>query len=139
MSFYPWRPLDRAVGESSASMSPAQARFAIGNILEDPVRLDRYGRRATALHALGEVARGRVAVPLHALTAQLFRYADLLVPRPDGHVVKALTDRVVTHLVRVPHGATAWWSGRLRVGCFYRRNQCGALLPVDEELRLASA
>ena len=98
--------------------------------------LGKWDRRIFPAHLLLEVATGGVPVSRDELHARKRRFANLLMVRPDGYLVKPTTGVAVQkagEVVLADDGTLR--AGRFEVDPFYAIEE-GRLFPVDEKLEV---
>jgi hypothetical protein len=118
------------------TLSPRQAVELLPHLLSTPITPGNFGPRRMAAHLLLEVATGGVPVSRDELHARMRRFANLLVVRPDGYLVKPTTGVAVQkagEVVLADDGTLR--AGRFEVGPFYAI-EGGRLFPVDEKLEV---
>jgi restriction endonuclease fold toxin 5 of polymorphic toxin system len=112
------------------SLSPEQAMQLLPHLLSTEVTLGDFAQRRMAAHLLLEVATGERPVSREELHARMDRFHRLLVLRPDGYLVLAVTGEAKQKVgdVRVAEDGTLR-AGRYEVGPFYAV-EGGRLWPV---------
>jgi hypothetical protein len=110
-----------ALPEDGRTLAPEQALGVMPHLLASPVTLGNFGLKRMAAHLLMQVATGGRGVEREELHERMRRFADLLVLRPDGYLVKATSGRALQKVGNVwldDDGALR--VGRFEVGPFYR-------------------
>lgn len=118
------------------TLTPRQAMELLPHLLSTPITLGNFGPRRMTGHLLLEVAVGGVPVSRDELHARMRRFANLLVVRPDGYLVKPATGVAVQRageVVLADDGALR--AGHFEVGPFYAI-EGGRLFPVNEKLEV---
>lgn len=118
------------------TLSPRQAVELLPHLLSTPITLGNFGPRRMAAHLLLEVDTGGVPVSRDELHERKRRFANLLMVRPDGYLVKPTTGVAVQkagEVVLADDGTLR--AGRFEVGPFYAIEE-GCLFPVDEKLEV---
>ncbi|HYO69721.1 MAG TPA: hypothetical protein VEU33_26960 [Archangium sp.] len=118
------------------TLSPAQALQVLPYLLSTPVTLGNFGPRRMAAHLLLEVATGSSPVSRDELHARIRRFAQLLVLRPDGYLVKPDTGVAVQKVGEVALADDGTLrAGHFEAGPFYAI-EGGRLFPVDGRLEV---
>ncbi|MFY0572301.1 Tox-REase-5 domain-containing protein [Archangium lansingense] len=118
------------------TLTPQQAMELLPHLLSTPITLGNFGPKRMAAHLLLEVATGGVPVSRDELHARMRRFANLLVVRPDGYLVKPTTGVAVQRVgevVLADDGTLR--AGRFEVGPFYAI-EGGRLFLVNETLEV---
>jgi hypothetical protein len=124
-----------ALPEDRRSLSPDEAARLLTRVLEAEVPLKDFGPWRMAAHLLLEVASGSKTVTRPVLHERMRRFAELLVLRPDGYLVKATTGRAIQHIGPVRLEQSGLRAEGFEVGPFYLpRKQF--LYPVDGSLSI---
>ncbi|MGZ3457221.1 MAG: hypothetical protein ACXU86_01825 [Archangium sp.] len=101
-------------------------------VLSLPASVEHYAPRRVADTVLREVEEGQKPMRREVLNQQLQRFQTLLVLRPDGFLVAALTGRVQQCVGPVEPRDGALRAGPYEVGVWYRRGEDGAPQRVVE-------
>ncbi|WPB80160.1 hypothetical protein KYC5002_13575 [Archangium violaceum] len=116
------------------TLSPAQALQVLPYLLPTPVTPGHFGPRRMAAHLLLEVATGSSPISRDELHTRMRRFAQLLVLRPDGYLVKPDTGVAVQKAGEVALADDGTLrAGLFEVGPFYAI-EGGRLFPVDGRL-----
>jgi hypothetical protein len=128
-------PADALPVDGSA-LSPPQALQLLPHLLSTPVTLGNFAQRRMAAWLLLEVATGERPVSRQALHARMDRFHRLLVLRPDGYLVLAVTGEAKQKVgeVQVAQDGSLR-AGRYEVGPFYAMED-SHLWPVDAALEV---
>jgi hypothetical protein len=127
---------EEALPVDGRSLSPEQALGLLRHLVSPEVRLGEFARQRMAVHLLLEVATGEGPVRREELHERMDRFHRLLVVRPDGYLVLAVTGEA-----RQKAGEVRWAedgtlrAGRYEVGPFYAM-EGGQLWPVDAGLEV---
>ena len=118
------------------SLSREQALRLLPHLVNTEVTLGNFAQRRMAVHLLLEVATGPGPVSREELHARMDRFHRLLVLRPDGYLVLAVTGEAKQRAgeVRLAEEGTLR-AGRFEVGPFYAV-EGGQLWPVDVGLEV---
>ncbi|WP_158501863.1 Tox-REase-5 domain-containing protein [Vitiosangium sp. GDMCC 1.1324] len=118
------------------TLSPEQALRLLPHLLNAEATLGDFARKRMAVHLLLEVATGSEPVSREELHARMDRFHRLRVLRPDGYLVRPITDEAVQKAgeVRLAEDGTLR-AGRYEVGPFYAIED-GQLWPVDTGLEV---
>jgi hypothetical protein len=118
------------------TLTPEGALRLLPHLLDSPVTLGNFAQRRMAAHLLLEVATGAGPVSREALHARMDRFHRLLVLRPDGYLVLAVTGEAQQKVgeVRLAEDGTLR-AGRYEVGPFYAM-EGGHVWPVDVGLEV---
>jgi hypothetical protein len=118
------------------TLSPEQALQLLPHLLSTEVTLGDFAQRRMAAHLLLEVATGAGPVTREELHARMGRFHRLVVLRPDGCLVLAITGEAKQKVgeVRLAGDGTLR-AGRYEVGPFYAI-EGGRLWPVDTGLEV---
>ena len=118
------------------TLAPEQALELLPHLLASPVTLGNFGPKRMAAHLLLGVATGGRVVEREELHERMRHYAQLLVLRPDGYLVKATTGRALQKVGPVGIAEDgALCVGRFEVGPFYTARG-KFLFPVDDTLEV---
>ena len=120
-----------------AALYREQARHLWEELARAPVTPRSFGPRLVLSRLLREALASGERVEYADLLRRLERFESLVVLRPDGCLVTALTGEPIQRLGRVRLEDGELKVGRLTVGCFYF-SRGGVLYPVDEALRRAN-
>jgi hypothetical protein len=118
------------------TLSPEQALQLLPHLLDSSVTLGNLAQRRMAAHLLLEVVTGAGPVSREELHARMDRFHRLLVLRPDGYLVLAVTGEAKQKVgeVRLAEDGTLR-AGRFEVGPFYAV-EGGRVWPVDAGLEV---
>ncbi|WP_257449320.1 restriction endonuclease fold toxin 5 domain-containing protein [Archangium lipolyticum] len=125
-----------ALPEDGRTLSPEQALQLLPHLLSTPVTLGNFAQRRMAAWLLLEVATGERPVSRQELHARMDRFHRLLVLRPDGYLVLAVTGEARQKVgeVTVAQDGTLR-AGRYELGPFYAIED-RRLWPVDAALEV---
>ncbi|QRN96272.1 hypothetical protein JRI60_45880 [Archangium violaceum] len=125
-----------ALPDDGRTLSPEQALRLLPHLLSSPVTLGNFAQRRMAAWLLLEVATGERPVSREELHARMERFHRLLVLRPDGYLVLAVTGEAKQKVgeVQVAQDGTLR-AGRYEVGPFYAL-ESRRLWPVDAALEV---
>jgi Restriction endonuclease fold toxin 5 len=125
-----------ALPMDGSALSPHQALQLLPHLLSTPVTLGNFAQRRMAAWLLLEVATGERPVSRQALHARMDRFHRLLVLRPDGYLVLAVTGEAKQKVgeIQVARDGSLR-AGRYEVGPFYAI-ESGRLWPVDAALEV---
>ncbi len=96
--------------------------------------LHSFGPRRTLFFLLRQVLSRDEDVPYAELLQRLRSFHLLVVMRPDGYLVSALTGKPLQRMGRVELREGRLMAGSFEVGAFYR-DRGGVFYPVDDSLR----
>ena len=132
--------MQEASGLAEATRHPAgaalyqkQALELLGWMVKTPVTYANGAPRQALAWLLREVLAGRERVEYADLAWRARRFASLVLVRPDGYLVEALTGAPLQRLGSPKVEEGAWKVGRLRIGEFYF-SQAGVLYAANEAL-----
>jgi hypothetical protein len=141
----PFQVVQEASGLEEEARHPAgaalylgQARELLGRLAKTRVTVKNVAPRQVLYWLLREVLEGGERVEYADLQWRTERFWLLVLVRPDGYVVTALTSTPLQRLgpLRLVEGE--WLAGGLRVGDFYF-SRGGVFYPVTEALRRADS
>ncbi|MFL5357258.1 Tox-REase-5 domain-containing protein [Archangium sp.] len=119
-----------------AALYLEQARELLGRVAKTRVTTKSFAPRRVLFWLLGEVLEGGERVEYAELRRRTRRFASLVLVRPDGYLVAALTGEPLQRMGQVTLEEGQWKVGRLAVGEFYF-SRGGVLYPVNDVLRRA--
>jgi hypothetical protein len=111
-----------------------QARQLLALLAKTRVTQKSFAPRRVLYALLGEVLEGGERVEYAELRRRTRRFWPLVLVRPDGYLVAALTGEPLQRLGQVTLEKGEWRVGRLVVGDFYF-SRGGVLYPVNDVLR----
>ena len=117
-----------------AVLDVERARHLLTRLATAPVSRGDFGPRRVLSWMLREVAEGGERVEYAELQWRLERFAGLVVVRPDGYLVTALSGAPLQRLGPLQFTEGSWRVGRLGVGDFYF-SRGGVFYPVNAALR----
>jgi len=116
-------------------LTPAQAAALLTRLLEVEVPLRDWGPKRMAAHLLvGVVQEGR-PVSREELHVRMRRYAGVLVLRPDGYLVSAITGEAIQHAGEVELAGGTLRAEGFEAGPFYGTRGDAYLYPLEDDLR----
>ncbi|WNG42554.1 hypothetical protein F0U61_49095 [Archangium violaceum] len=113
-----------------------QAHQLLGRLAKTRVTQSNFAPRRVLSWMLGEVLEGGERVEYAELRRRARRFQPLVVVRPDGYLVTALTGEPLQRMGQVKLEEGSWTVGNLIVGEFYF-SRGGVLYPVNDVLRRA--
>ncbi|MBM7115485.1 hypothetical protein I3V78_18175 [Archangium primigenium] len=119
---------------AGATLSPAQAKGVLAQLVRTPVTRKSFAPRRVLSWLLSEVGAGGERVEYSDLVWRAERFGPLVVVRPDGYLVTALTGTPVQRLGSLRLVEREWRVGQLVVGEFYF-SRGGVFFPVTRALR----
>ncbi|MFL5358382.1 Tox-REase-5 domain-containing protein [Archangium sp.] len=119
-----------------AALYQAQARELLGRLAKTRATPHSFAPRRLLLWLLREVLEGGERVEYDALKWRAERFGLLVLVRPDGYLVSALTGTPLQRMGALELVKGEWKVGQLRVGDVYFSHG-GVLYPVTEALRRA--
>ncbi|WP_434380455.1 Tox-REase-5 domain-containing protein [Melittangium boletus] len=119
---------------AGATLSPARARGLLAQLVRSPVTRKSFAPRRVLSWLLSEVGAGDERVEYGDLVWRAERFGPLVVVRPDGYLVTALTGTPVQRLGSLRLVEREWRVGQLVVGEFYF-SRGGVFFPVTRALR----
>jgi hypothetical protein len=139
----PFQVVQEACGLGKEAWHPAgaalylgQARELLGKLARTPVAARSFAPRRVLSWLLGEVLEGGERVEYAELKWRTERFWLLVLVRPDGYLVTALTGTPLQHMGPLELKGGEWKVGGLTVGDFYF-SRLGVFYPVTEALRRA--
>jgi hypothetical protein len=96
--------------------------------------LQSFGPRRSLIHLLRQMLTRNEDVPYAELLQRIRPFHFLVVMRPDGYLVSALTGKPLQRMGRVELREGKLMAGTFEVGAFYR-DRGGVFYPVDDSLR----
>jgi len=129
---------EQAQHPAGAALYLEQARQLLGRLAKTPVTQRSLAPRRALCWLLGEVLEGGERVEYADLKWRAERFGFLVLVRPDGYLVTALTGAPLQRLGPLELVEGEWKVGRLVVGGFYRSHG-GVLYPVTEALLRADS
>jgi len=120
-----------------AALYREQARQLLGRLAKTRVTQRSFASRRALSWLLGEVLEGGERVEYTELRRRARRFWPLVLVRPDGYLVAALTGEPTQRMGQVTLKAGEWKVGSLVVGDFYF-SRGGVLYPVNDVLRRAN-
>ena len=121
-----------------AALYLEQARELLGRLAKTRVTAKSFAPRQVLYWLLREVLDGGERVEYADLKWRVERFGLLVLVRPDGYLVTALTGMPLQRLGRLELVAGEWKVGGLLVGDFYF-SRGGVFYPVTEALRRADS
>ncbi|HEY0094672.1 MAG TPA: Tox-REase-5 domain-containing protein [Archangium sp.] len=121
---------------AGAALYVEQARQLLGRLAKTPVTQRSFAPRQALCWLLREVLEGGEHVDYADLKWRAERFGPLVLVRPDGYLVTALTGSPLQRLGPLELVEGEWRVGRLVVGGFYV-SQGGVFYPATEALRRA--
>ncbi|OJT23793.1 hypothetical protein BO221_17630 [Archangium sp. Cb G35] len=119
-----------------AALSPEQAHQLWNRLARTPVTQRNLAPRRVLTWLLGEVLAGGERVDYAEVLRRTERFELLVLVRPDGYLVTALTGEPLQRMGQVTLEEGEWKVGRLVVGAFYF-SHAGVIYPVNDALRRA--
>ena len=139
----PFQTVQEASGLEEESRHPVgaalyleQARRLLEHLARAPVTPRNFASHRVLGWLLREVLEGGERVEYADMQWRTERFASLVLVRPDGYLVTALTGTPLQRLGPLEIVDGEWRVGRLRVGDFYFSSG-GVFYPVNEALRRA--
>ncbi|WP_239014586.1 hypothetical protein [Archangium violaceum] len=126
-----WHPV-------GAALDLEQARQLLGRLAKTPLTQGRFAPRRVLSWLLREVLEGGERVEYADLKWRAERFWLLVLVRPDGYLVAALTGTPLERMGPPELVEGEWKVGRLMVGDFYF-SRGGVFYPVSEALRRADS
>jgi hypothetical protein len=117
-----------------AALSREQARQLLSRLAKTRVTQRSFAPRRALSWLLSEVVEGGEHVEYTELRRRARRFWHLVLVRPDGYLVAALTGEPLQRMGQVTLKAGEWKVGSLVVGDFYF-SRGGVLYPVNDVLR----
>jgi hypothetical protein len=117
-----------------AALYMEQARQLLGRLAKTPVTQKSFGPRLVLSWMLREALTGGERVEYAELSRRTERFWPLVLVRPDGYLVTALSGTPIQRMGPVVLKEGALKAGGLVVGAFYF-SLGGVLYPVDDSLR----
>ncbi|ATB43863.1 hypothetical protein CYFUS_009344 [Cystobacter fuscus] len=127
---------DDARHPAGAALYLGQARQLLEQLIRTPVTYRSFAPRRVLCWLLSEVLAGGERVEYADLKWRAERFWLLVMVRPDGYLVTALTGTPLQRMGQLQLVEGEWRVGRLAVGDFYFSSG-GVFYPVDEALRRA--
>jgi len=121
---------------AGAALYLGQAREMLGTLARTPVTARSFAPRRVLSWLLREVLEGGERVEYAELKWRTERFWLLVLVRPDGYLVTALTGTPLQRLGALELKGGEWKVGGLTVGDFYF-SRAGIFYPVTEALRRA--
>ncbi|WNG32096.1 hypothetical protein F0U62_46880 [Cystobacter fuscus] len=121
---------------AGAALYLGQARQLLDQLLRTPVTYRSFAPRRVLCWLLREVLAGGERVDYADLKWRTERFWLLVMVRPDGYLVTALTGTPLQRMGQLQLVEGEWRVGRLAVGDFYFSSG-GVFYPVNEALRRA--
>ncbi|WP_239469944.1 hypothetical protein [Archangium violaceum] len=119
---------------AGAALYTQQARQLLSHLAKTRVTQRSFASRRVLAWLLGEVFEGGERVEYAELSRRTERFRPLVLMRPDGYLVAALTGRPIQRMGQVKLVQGQWKVGNLVVGTFYF-SRGGVLYPVNDALR----
>jgi hypothetical protein len=139
----PFQVVQEASGLAEETRHPAgaalylgQARELLGRLARTPVTARSFAPRRVLSWLLREVLEGGERVEYAELKWRTERFWLLVLVRPDGYLVTALTGTPLQRMGSLELKGGEWKVGSLTVGDFYF-SRMGVFYPVTEALRRA--
>jgi hypothetical protein len=139
----PFQVVQQASGLAEEARHPAgaalylgQARELLGRLARTPVTARSFAPRRVLSWLLREVVEGGERVEYAELKWRTERFWWLVLVRPDGYLVTALTGTPLQRMGPLELKGGEWKVGGLTVGDFYF-SRAGVFYPVTEALRRA--
>ncbi len=123
---------------AGAALYVEQARQLLGRLAKTPVTQRSFAPHRVLSWLLREVLEGGERVEYADLKWRAERFWLLVLVRPDGYLVAALTGTPIQRMGPLELVEGEWKVGRLRVGAFYF-SRGGVFYPVTEALRRADS
>ncbi|PTL82318.1 hypothetical protein DAT35_20005 [Vitiosangium sp. GDMCC 1.1324] len=123
---------------AGAALYLSQARQLLGALAKTRVTQKSFAPRRVLYRLLGEVLEGGERVEYAELRRRAKRFWHLVLVRPDGYSVSAVTGEPIQRMGQVTLEEGEWKVGRLVVGDFYF-SRGGVLYPVNDVLRRADS
>ncbi|MFL5345943.1 MAG: hypothetical protein ACJ8AT_14225 [Hyalangium sp.] len=120
--------------EAGEALETDDARELWKALTRTPTTLQSFGPRRTLFFLLREVLTRDEDVPYAELLQRIRPFHLLVVMRPDGYLVGALTGKPLQRMGRVELREGRLMAGTFEVGAFYR-DKGGVFYPVDDSLR----
>ncbi|WP_309897220.1 Tox-REase-5 domain-containing protein [Archangium sp.] len=119
---------------AGAAISTEMARNLWSQMAKKPVTQQSFGPRRVLAWVLREALANGGPAAYEELLRHTERFWRVVVMRPDGYLVSALTGRPIQQMGQVTVVDGQYKVGRLVVGAFYFSNG-GVLYPVDDSLQ----
>jgi hypothetical protein len=123
---------------AGAALYQEQARQLLGRLAKTPETQRSFAPRRVLFWLLREVLEGGERVEYADLKWRSERFWLLVLVRPDGYLVTALTGTPLQRMGPLTLAGGEWRVGTLRVGDFYF-SRGGVFYPVTEALRRADS
>ncbi|MFL5350952.1 MAG: hypothetical protein ACJ8AT_39795 [Hyalangium sp.] len=120
--------------EAGEELETADAHKLWEALARTRMTLRSFGPRRALIHLLRQVLTRNEDVPYPELLQRLRPFHFLVVMRPDGYLVSALTGKPLQRMGRVELREGKFMAGTFEVGTFYR-DKGGVFYPVDDSLR----
>lgn len=121
---------------AGAALYQEQARQLLGRVMKTRATTRSFAPRRVLFWLLGEVLEGGERVEYAELRRRTRRFESLVLVRPDGYLVAALTGEPLQRMGQVMLEEGQWRVGRLAVSELYF-SRGGVLYPVNDVLRRA--
>lgn len=120
--------------EAGEALETDDARELWKVLTRTPTTLQNFGPRRTLFFLLRQVLTQDEDVPYAELLQRIRPFHLLVVMRPDGYLVSALTGKPLQRMGRVELREGRLMAGPFEVGAFYQ-DKGGVFYPVDDSLR----
>jgi hypothetical protein len=120
-----------------AALYGEQARQLLGRLAKTRMTQRSFASRRALFWLLGEVLESGERVEYAELRRRTRRFWHLVMVRPDGYLVAALTGEPIQRMGQLTLQAGEWKVGSLVIGDFYF-SRGGVLYPVNDVLRRAN-
>jgi hypothetical protein len=122
--------------EAGEELEPGDARELWASLTRTPTTLRSFGPRRTLFLLLRQVLTRDEDVAYGELLQRIGPFRALVVMRPDGYLISALTGKPLQRMGHVELREGRLMAGNFEVGAFYR-DKGGVFYPVDDALRLS--
>jgi hypothetical protein len=122
--------------EAGEELEPGDARELWESLTRTPTTLRSFGPRRTLFLLLRQVLTRDEDVSYGELLQRMGPFRALVVMRPDGYLISALTGNPLQRMGHVELREGRLMAGNFEVGAFYR-DKGGVFYPVDNALRLS--
>jgi hypothetical protein len=122
---------------AGAALYIEQARQLLGRLAKTRVTQRNFAPRRVLSWLLSEMLEDGERVDSAELVRRARRFSRLVVVRPDGYLVAALTGEPIQRMGQVKLKEGEWKVGSLVVGAFYFSHG-GVIYPVNDVLRCAN-
>ncbi|WP_224248597.1 TIGR02269 family lipoprotein [Hyalangium gracile] len=122
--------------EVEEELEPDEARALWERLARTRTTLRNFGPRRSLVFLLRQVLSRDEDVPYSELVRRVGAFQSLVVMRPDGYLVSALSGKSIQRMGRLELRDGRLMAGNFEVGAFYR-DKGGVFYPVDESLNLS--